>query len=273
MSISKKLYLSNMVAYLSFIIYSIIKFNKEVQGLYVVFAFFPYLTVLYTTFIFNFRFNKNLKRILGLSTIDFIVRLMALFVNFFLTTTKYGEGTFILVTLSIIVLFVFNLILEYHIQEKIVKLEKTDIQRELTVQQVIDNGSESEIFREVKSLKETVFLLIICLLILGFNRILGIRYLLFYILPFIIFSFLYIDGTYKNLKIYYENKDKVIKVFAYENIGIFLMLVFMLIYGFVKNGNGAIDFIIYSLISLLSLPRYYSRRTRLEEVYKKHMTL
>ena len=89
MQISKKIYISNIISYISFVVYSMLSFENKDKGIYVIFAFLPYLTVAFTTFVFNFKFDKRLKKIISLTISDFLVRVIALFINFYLTSTKF----------------------------------------------------------------------------------------------------------------------------------------------------------------------------------------
>lgn len=270
MNLVKRLKIYNILSYVIFLV-NVYCYKHSPHGWEIVTAFLPYIMVILTTCELNFKFDPLLKYVLQFSIPDFIIRLAAMFVAYGSTQFYDNDHIFKLLILVIIVLLAFNMILEKLMEVKFLKLESKRTYRELSTIEVMNNNSEGVVILEAFSSIETIVLFIIIVMVIGFPKNLGIWPTIIYFIILSITTFLYMLATIKTLIEYYKDKQVAKKIFLHENIGVILMIIFASTYGYLFGYNDFKDFIIYLILGTSTLPRYFSRRKRLKEVYQNHM--
>lgn len=90
----------------------------------------PYILVITSAFIIVFNDNKNKsKGLKGLALIDLFARVSVMFINFYTTILNKTSSRFKILMLSMIILFIINILLEIWMYKKACFINESDENR------------------------------------------------------------------------------------------------------------------------------------------------
>ena len=186
-----------------------------------------------------------------------MVRIIAMIFCFMIANKSYNETNSFLMLGLIVVMFLCNLYMEYTLYNKLKDNIGIDyLDGEITLEQ-------RYIINSNINLKEFLYLFLAVLLIVGIKDNDKIGYIKFYFIPFIVLMYLYTQETYRSLKEYYKEKEKVKKLFFIENVTVFIMIIVYIAYKilFVKV-SPMTNFLVSILLWSFTIPKFAYLKNR-----------
>jgi len=115
----KKLLALNIIYYLNNYLYVFLESKYGIDGFIGLWSFSPYIFILFTGFIMESSFRKTYKKIKEKAILDMLLRVVALFINYYITTFQLGSLIFnLLIGLEISIMSV-NIFLEIKMYKEI----------------------------------------------------------------------------------------------------------------------------------------------------------
>ena len=289
----------NIVYYINNFLYTFVKVIFGINGILEFWAFSPYFFIFFTTFVAESSYSKVFNKIKIEARIDLCLRIIAMFVNFYISTLKFGEVWFKLFIFLELLLMSINIYLElrmYNISNKFISNNKI-LEDEILSKEELNMVIEDYYFNDKinllnsgmdakKEIKETFKLsslvgyskVLLYVLIVGIApgvRFAGENYrILMLLIIFIIFT-LYIYIACKKLSLFYKDEKVLKKIFIRDNISCFLGLCVLYISeGILYINTGSFNLFIYLISAVFLAPTIYTNKEitlKFHQINKKQM--
>lgn len=145
----------------------------EIKGWWVIVAVLPYILVVTSAFIVAFNDDKKKsKGIKGIAIIDLITRISVMLINFHSTILNKTSSRFKILMVSMIILFIINILLEIWMYKKALLVNEPNEKKLKWIEVPFEDRAN---YRDMaksfqKSFGETILLIVIISIILGFNK-------------------------------------------------------------------------------------------------------
>lgn len=271
----KNLMKINILCYISYFLYTWANLNVEMKNWYVLLGVAPYFLVIISSFI-AIEPKKEFRGFRFQAFVDLIIRIGALFLNFFLHTFEKFSLLFIVSIVIVIVLLILNIYIEnlmYKKAEQYIIKDNFDLNDESNLEEKLNYNLMSKSL--LWSIVEIPLLVIVISNISGMNKSNDFRFIMIMSLITVLLISMYFKINFKSTSAFYNDKLKTKKVFIREIFFVSASLLVGIISVSLKlfELSDFINFIIISVEILIIFPILLERSKRVNQINRIKRTM
>ena len=245
----------NITAYFSFLLYLLLGLNGQTIQYRIYLIGLPVFLLLVTLFIIVSFKDSSFVHIKIYCIMDFAVRLISLELCVVGSVFSYNRLRLTIVLAILIVLLTINLTLEKSMSIRLNRYQEN--------QEYASTGQGHALISLGVSYLETVLLLFLLLFPYNLRPSMKLSSTLMWGGLFVVLLVLYIRLTIHSLIKFYKNEKEARFFFIIENVGVFVLLACLSLYGYFFDFITITDVVFYFVSMLMLVPRQVSRIRRL----------